>query len=283
MGCPDWPKCFGQFVPPSDISQLPEDYKTKFAVAGKEIATFDVYKTWTEYINRLVGVVIGILILLTVVFSFPYLKSDKKIFWLSLLAFVLVGFQGWIGAKVVSSDLATWMITIHMLIALLIVGLLIYTITQSQPFTIKQVKLNKNLNLLIWLSLIISLIQTISGTQVRETIDEIALRIDDRNLWLENMKPIFFVHRSLSISNLLISGILFKIYRESFLRHQLIYKSGLALILLMCTQAFTGAILANLGFPGQFQSVHLTLGSLTAGLQIFIAILVFTKTKIEIA
>jgi cytochrome c oxidase assembly protein subunit 15 len=281
MGCPDWPKCFGQWVPPTQVSELPENYQEVFAVAGKSIAKFDAFKTWTEYINRLIGVIIGFLIFLTVVFAFPYRKSDPKIFWLSFLAFVLVGFQGWIGSRVVATDLATWMITIHMVIALVIVGLLIYTITRSQNFIIHQRQAHPHLKKLLMMSIFIGLIQTISGTQVREWVDQVALMIDNRLLWIDQAGMVFYFHRSLSSLNLMVSFYLFWQYRKLFHPHQLIYKSGLALLLLMSLQAFTGAILSNFGFPGQMQSIHLTLGSLTIGLQLFIAILVFTKTEIE--
>jgi heme a synthase len=281
MGCPDWPKCFGQWVPPSDISELPADYKTKFAVAGKEIADFDPFKTWTEYYNRLVGVLIGLFILLTVVFSVPYLKTqNKKIFWLSFLSFILVGFQGWIGSIVVSTDLAVYMITIHMLIALVIVALLIYTITASQDFIIPQAKADSMLKPLVWLMMIVMFIQIILGTQVRESIDEVAKRIDNRDLWLDEMNWVFYVHRSWSLLNIALAVFLHFRFKPLFERQSILYKASLAVILMMCAQTFTGAVLANLSFPGNAQSIHLTLGSLTAGLQIFIFILVFSKTKI---
>ncbi|MFY7732487.1 MAG: COX15/CtaA family protein [Bacteroidia bacterium] len=284
MGCPDWPKCFGQYVPPTNINQLPVDYKTKFAVQGKQIADFDVYKTWIEYLNRLVGVVIGLFILLTVVFAFPYLKSNPKIFWLSFLAFILVGFQGWIGSKVVASDLATWMITIHMLIALLIVALLIFTVTNSQEFSIIQFKSDSSLKLFIIIALIISLIQIVSGTQVREKVDHVANLLGEqyRTQWpkffMEEL--IFKLHRSWSILSLLISTLLLFKYRSLFERSSLIYKCGLGIILLLCSQALSGSILVNLGFPKQVTSIHLTVGSIIAGLQILVAILIFNKTKL---
>ncbi len=283
MGCPDWPKCFGQWIPPSDISELPLDYKTKFAVAGKEIADFDAFKTWTEYYNRLIGVVIGLFVFLTVFFALPYLKStNKKIFWLSFLAFILVGFQGWIGSIVVSTDLATYMITIHMLIALIIVALLIYTVSASQDFVIYQINPFPGLKTLIWVLLIIALVQTVSGTQVREAIDEIAKRIDNRWVWTDNAGNIFLMHRSWSWFSLLISIYMMLQFKKIFLRESILYKASLALVLLMCTQALSGAVLANLGFPSQFQSIHLTLGSLTVGLIIFISILVFTKIELKL-
>lgn len=283
MGCPDWPKCFGQWVPPTDVSQLPPDYKEKFKTSTHEVADFDTYKTWTEYINRLIGVLTGLFIFFTVIFAIPYLKTKPVIFWLSFAAFILTGFQGWIGSKVVSTNLATWMVTIHMLIALVIVGLLIYTITQSQQFTIDWLQYDRSLNWLVLLLLIVSLIQTISGTQVREEIDHVAKATGEqaREQWISLLGGIFKFHRSFSVISLVLIVLIAQKLKSSFARNSAIYKAGLALVLLVALQIASGKVLELFGFPKHIQSIHLFVGSLICGVQLFIAILLFSKVKTQ--
>src|ERR1700742_563537 len=156
MGCPDWPKCFGGYIPPTNISQLPKDYKQKYVaerVAKNQrfANTLDVFgysdlakriredksilvpeefnaaKTWTEYVNRLIGAISGLFLLLTAVYAFSYSKESKLIVFLSILNLILVGFQGWLGSIVVSTNLVAWIVTVHMLLALAILALSITT------------------------------------------------------------------------------------------------------------------------------------------------------------
>ncbi|MEQ8407904.1 MAG: COX15/CtaA family protein, partial [Gammaproteobacteria bacterium] len=61
MGCPDWPTCFGQWIPPTSEAQLPDNYQEIYAELGYGDTRFNVVKTWTEFANRLVGVTIGLL------------------------------------------------------------------------------------------------------------------------------------------------------------------------------------------------------------------------------
>jgi cytochrome c oxidase assembly protein subunit 15 len=271
MGCPDWPKCFGQWIPPTDESQLPANYQEIYSERGYADTAFNVVKTWTEYINRLVGVTIGFLIFLTLVFSFAYLRTDKLVPLLSLAAFLLVGFQGWLGAVVVQSNLTPYMITLHMVVALVLVALLIYTIARSQRDRLAAIETTprKMLMPLLGVVLALSLVQVVLGTQVREHVDEIAAVSANRAYWMESLGKSFFAHRSFSIVVLLFNAAVAVVIWKGGGASTLLKRCALALIALIVVGIASGAAMYYLAIPPVLQPVHLVLASLIFGLQFF--------------
>ena len=97
------------------------------------LSKFDSTKMWIEYMNRVLGVLIGIFIIATFVASFPLRKSQPRLFYGSLIALLMVIFQGWLGSIVVESELMPGMITLHMLLAMILLSLLISLQAWSSP------------------------------------------------------------------------------------------------------------------------------------------------------
>lgn len=200
MGCPDWPKCFGQWVPPTDISELPADYKSRFQVAGREIADFDPFKTWVEYLNRLVGVVIGLLGIITAVLSVPFFRVRRRVTWLSFLGLFLIILEGGIGAYVVKTDLQVGLVSLHMAVAMGVVAVYMMAITEAFQgyFTDKSaqgISPGKNLKAMAALLLGLTLIQMLVGTQIREQIDLIAQQNPDRSTWIAALDSVYVLHK----------------------------------------------------------------------------------------
>jgi heme a synthase len=276
MGCPDWPTCFGRWVPPTEEAQLPADYHERYEI-GYENTQFNPIKTWTEYLNRLSGVTIGLLIFLTAWRSRIYLKGDKAVCYLSLAVFILVGFQGWLGSTVVASNLKPVIITMHMLLALLIVALLIYILARSQKDFLGHVDLlalPDKFGLVLKVAMLMSLVQVVMGTQVREAVDLIANEhaYIDRQFWREDFPRIFYVHRSFAALILLTNGWLcWKLFR-SFDKTTLIHKTSLLLIGLILMGIVAGISLDRLGMPPVAQPIHLLMANLIFGVQFFMAI-----------
>ncbi len=252
LGCPDWPKCFGSWIPPTSVTELP---------AGFDASQFNAVKTWIEYINRLVGVVIGLLITATFVLSFRYRKSKPSVFYSSVAAFILVLFQGWLGGQVVKSELSHWMITIHMILALIIMMALLYAAFKATQEFVK-VEISDSTKKKMYAAgivlLVLTVVQLVLGTQVREEIDIIkeAAFVPERSTWLESVGSIFLIHRSFSwiilLSGLYLSWIVYK-DKISGLISKLSY-SNLALIFL---QILIGVGLEYLDMPRVLQVVHL--------------------------
>ena len=124
MGCPDWPLCYGCLIPPVSESQLPADYATQYAVLGQP-AEFNAAQTWIEYINRLLGALSGLAVLVTWVFSLIHFRRDKRFAALAFVALVLLAFVAWLGAKVVDTFLAPYAVTLHLAGAWALVAVLL--------------------------------------------------------------------------------------------------------------------------------------------------------------
>jgi cytochrome c oxidase assembly protein subunit 15 len=273
MGCPDWPTCFGQLIPPTDEAQLPANYHEIYAQRGYENTEFNPVKTWTEYGNRLIGVTLGIFVLMTAWSSRQYLKTDKTVFYLSLTTVFLIGFQGWMGSVVVASNLQPFKITIHMILALVLVAMLIYTVTRSQREPLMQINtllLPSKVRTYLSVALAMTLLQIAMGTQVREAVDGIALTEVARPFWRESFPILFYIHRSFSSIILFINlWIVWQIFKHIDKQSPL-FHAAIALGVFVITGILAGVVLDRLGMPPAAQPVHLLMANLIFGVQFFL-------------
>ena len=284
MGCPDWPKCFGTWIPPTDISQLPIDYKEIYGAKLKGEVDFNPVKTWIEYINRLVGALIGLLIFSTFISAvFTFWKRDKTIVYLTLLATFLVGFEGWLGSKVVSSELHPVMITLHMILSVIIVFILMYAVARSysEVLEVEEVKNASSLSFLLVITILFSTGQVLLGTQVREAIDQVSHQMGEnlRNEWVSNLGGKFSVHALFSSVIIALNIFIFFGVKRSITKKKVLYRFSQLLIVIISVEVFSGLTLGYLGFPRIMQPVHLTLGILALGVQ-FIIYLFLNKDSV---
>ncbi len=277
MGCPDWPTCFGQWIPPTDESQLPSNYHEIYANLGYAETDFNPIKTWTEYLNRLTGVSIGILSILTVAYAIPFLKRDPPVFYLALTTLLLIMFQGWLGAVMVSTNLHPLMITAHMLLALGIAALLIYAVARSQKGYFSPINshaLSRKMEIALGLALAITLTQVILGAKVREAVDAIASAhaYTQRYLWPYELPWVFYVHRAFAFLLLCTNLWLVWQFLRSLPQTHLLFRLTLGLALLTFLAVATGIGMERLGIPPVIQPIHLLLANLIFGTQFLILV-----------
>ncbi|MXY89774.1 MAG: heme A synthase [Gammaproteobacteria bacterium] len=275
MGCPDWPTCFGRWIPPTSEAQLPANYQEIYADLGYAETRFNVVKTWTEYLNRLTGVAIGLLILLTAIYSWSCRRYDRWIPLASIAAFVMVAIQGWLGARVVGSNLQPGIITIHMLMALAIVGVLLFGFFRSnREIMARQPIGGIDPRFALWLYVVLgcTVLQVTLGTQVREMTDFISRMQGEemRSSWIQAMPWFFYVHRSFSAFVLLANGWLLYLLARSLGWEHVLTRLTAVMLAVVCAAILSGATLGHLGMPAFVQPAHLLAASLLFGLQFLI-------------
>ena len=239
MGCPDWPKCFCYYIPPTSEEQITwqpnTTYKegiiiikneilyvaekkvstsTIFNVANwkeytkHEYATFNKFHTWVEYINRLITVLSGFIFLFLLAGSLKFRKEKVAFKYHSLF------------------------------------------------------------NKLLILSIIFSLIQIAMGTQVRQFIDEQVKLFGFENKEYSLMNPSFkfYFHRSFTIAIILVNFGLFYLNQL----HKLGYKLVKWILVLLFLETITGILMYYAEFPLGTQAIHLLSGALLFGVQFYL-------------
>ena len=311
MGCPDWPKCFGFLIPPTERSQLEwksnSEYnknqiviidetlfyandkfksKNKFEMSNwseytkHDYSKFNVYHTWIEYINRLIGAIAGLSVLILFVNSLKFFKTKKIITGLSFLALIAIIFQAWLGKMVVDSNLMSNTITIHMLMAIVLLFILFSILAISNPSK-KRVKISRNISILVLISIVLLLIQIITGTEVRKFIDikmEL-LNYTEKDKWIENISSSFSFHRSFSWAIIIVNSLIYFYARKSGLKLKIIHIVNS----LIFFQISSGIIMYYFHFPFSSQPIHLLISTMIISIQFYFLLLYKTsKNAIKI-
>jgi heme o synthase len=108
MGCPDWPLCHGQILPP-----------------------LGDYQAWLEWVHRTVAAVIGFLVIGLAFVAVRDHRDRATLLWPSIAAVGLVGFQAWLGKETVRLNNSGESVTAHLAAAMTLVGLLIFILARS--------------------------------------------------------------------------------------------------------------------------------------------------------
>lgn len=265
LGCPDWPRCFGSWIPPASAAELPPQF---------DASQFNPALMWTEYLNRLLGVTVGFSILATAISAWRNHRREPRILWTTIAAFVLVGYEGWLGGRVVAHQLAPWIVTAHLIVAVVIVQLLLYATFVAFESRDASADRTRSLGLPVLALIAITLVQAGFGTQVRGGIDDALDAGVARGAALATIGRLDYVHRDLAFVVLIGATLLVlramsnSLSRRSFgERGPRRSEGGWAFVVLglAVTQIALGALMAYGSLVPAAQVGHLTIASLLLG------------------
>ena len=141
-GCPDWPTCFGNWIPPFE------------------------YHALMEYTHRIIGVVVGLPIIGAVLRVWVKHRGEKSVVTSATVGLVAVSITGLIGGAVVLSELDPGLRTLHLLLAesvlLLMAHALVATVYMSSSG--RDVGLPRSLVLMALAGSAMTLIALLSGS-----------------------------------------------------------------------------------------------------------------------
>ncbi|MBM3918591.1 MAG: heme A synthase [Sphingomonadales bacterium] len=281
MGCPDWPRCFGLWIPPVQENELPVDYQSIYADRGYADTRFNAVKTWTEYLNRLLGALTGLAVLLHMIFALrTFWGKNKSVVVWSFVALLLVVVQAGVGALVVMTHLRHGVVTFHFVLALAVVALVLKARYSAMPLNTKIPAFTGSPSTILplrwqaWLVLVLMLVQIILGTQVREQVDEWVrlsgtIYLNTSELF-RSLGSVYEWHRNFWMVVLMASIYLFYSVDRN-LGPGTLRTLALGVLILLGLQVLTGGLLSRLGLPATPRALHILFGSISFSLTMALA------------
>lgn len=304
MGCPDWPKCLGHYIPPFSEDEViwnennsyfkgqmvlhqerwftakqSIEANTPFNPNQWELFTkhnYTIYNpthTFIEYINRLATVVLGFVVLLMLWYAFKIRSKSYLPLIFSTLIFILILFEAWLGRLVVDSDLSPIKISIHLYAALLIVAFVGAMLAITGKVRDFGKYIEKKHIVLLWIALFILSFQLFLGTKLREVIDVFAREnLFVRENWIVESGIKFIIHRSFSL--IYLGLIIFSFIKTKYLRNEYPFIHNLFMILggVLFLEILSGVIMAYFAVPSIMQPTHVVISGALILVQTYLTI-----------
>ena len=239
-GCPDWPTCFGSWVPPfNDINAV------------------------IEWSHRTSGTLFGLVAIMLLITSYILYKKFNPTVKIYSVALVLIIIVGGIGGLVVLSDLNPAIRTVHLAGAQAVAALMVaaFVIETISP----QKKIPKNIKVMIYITAVLAISSLLSGAYaVWQGAGAVCYKWP---LCSEYIIPkytnqwIHMTHRVISLA-LLLSILRLSIILIRFGISSILGKIGIALLISGILQTVIGASIPLSEFTVWSRSLHLGLATI---------------------
>ena len=215
LGCPDWPTCWGELIPPTKVEQV--DFEKldierfqrsaeRFGRNPEEVseeslrAEFSGTQTWIEFVNRLMAMPV---LLVTLLLMIACLRSGR-LQTLGVASFALVIVNALFGIVVVASGLHTGVVTGHMALAFALLFVLTYILWAGGKEGTPRNRIPETSRRSVMVLLVCVMVEWAMGSQIREMTDDLMRKYgtESRAEWIHEISDswMYLIHRSFSWS-----------------------------------------------------------------------------------
>jgi protoheme IX farnesyltransferase len=251
-GCPDWPRCFGRWIPPLR------------------------YHALIEYTHRSLVVVSTALVLVQAIVAFRRLRDHPRIVWPSVAAAPLILVQAVLGGIVVNTGLDPAWVTVHFAVAMLVLAVLVYVLVVASGVELPAVGDRGFARLALWTALA-TYVLLLVGTYVRAR--DAGVVFQDWPLMNGRLVPtlggaatVMFLHRVVAaVVTLLVVWVAIRV-RTVPERPPALVRLATLLLLLYLGQVLVGAANVWTGLRSWARASHVALAALIWAVAVALAV-----------